>query len=73
MLDCSMTRLYELINSGQIQSYRDGKSRKMVVASIKAHIARKLEAEASNARVGWTDRATQARALKEKNRSDRGG
>jgi hypothetical protein len=64
MLDCSMTRLYELINSGEIQSYRDGKSRKAIVASIKAHIARQLEAEATKVRVGWTDRATQARGVK---------
>jgi hypothetical protein len=73
MLDCSMTRLYELINSGEIQSYRDGKSRKAVVSSIKAHIARQLEAEASKARVGWTDSATQARLLKRKIDLDRKG
>jgi hypothetical protein len=66
MLDCSMTRLYELFNSGEIQSYRDGKSRRAIVDSIKAHIARQLEAVATKARGGWTDRATQARGVKKK-------
>jgi hypothetical protein len=64
MLDCSMTRFYELLNSGQIQSYREGKSRKAVVASIKAHIARQLEQEAKKEPARWTERATSARMAK---------
>ena len=42
MLDCGVTRVYELIASRQIESYRDGASRKIVVASIRAYVARKL-------------------------------
>jgi hypothetical protein len=42
MLDCGTTRLYELIAAGELESYRDGKSRKITVASIKARIERKL-------------------------------
>ncbi len=61
MLDCSMTRFYELLNSGQIQSYREGKSRKAIVASIKAHIARQLESEAKKEPGRWTERATSVR------------
>jgi hypothetical protein len=64
MLDCSMTRFYELLNSGQIQSYREGKSRKAIVASIKAHIAHQLEQEAKNEPARWTMRATSARKAK---------
>jgi len=64
MLDCSMTRFYELLNSGQIESYRDGKSRKAVVASIKAHIARQLEQEAKKEPARWTERATYVRMAK---------
>jgi hypothetical protein len=64
MLDCSMTRFYELLNSGQIESYREGKSRKAVVASIKAHIARQLEQEAKKEPARWTERATCVRMAK---------
>lgn len=42
ILDCGTTRLYELIAAGELESFRDGKSRKITVASIKARIARKL-------------------------------
>ena len=64
MLDCSMTRFYELLNTGQIQSYREGKSRKAIVASIKAHVARQLEQEAKKEPASWTERATSARMAK---------
>src|SRR3954454_17726677 len=64
MLDCSVTRFYELLNSGQIQSYREGKSRKATVASIKAHIARQLELEVKKEPARWTMRATSARMAK---------
>jgi len=39
-----MTYLYDLINAGEIDSFKDGKSRKITTASIKAYIARRLEA-----------------------------
>jgi hypothetical protein len=44
MLDCGNTRLYELLAAGEIESFKDGKSRKITVASIKSLIARRLEA-----------------------------
>lgn len=44
MLDCGNTRLYELISARELESYLDGKSRKITVASIMAYIARKIEA-----------------------------
>jgi len=44
MLDTSHDRLYQLIASGDIQSYLDGSSRKILVSSIEAFIQRKLEA-----------------------------
>jgi hypothetical protein len=49
LLDCGQTRLYELIAAGEVDSYRDGKSRKITVASIKARVARLL-AEAQGKR-----------------------
>jgi hypothetical protein len=42
LLDCGTTRLYELIAAGELESFKDGKSRKITVKSIKARIARKL-------------------------------
>lgn len=42
MLDCGTTRLYELIAAGELESFRDGKSRKITVSSIRARVARKL-------------------------------
>jgi hypothetical protein len=44
MLDCGNTRLYELISAREVESFKDGKSRKITVASIKHYIARRLEA-----------------------------
>lgn len=44
MLDCGNTRLYELIAAHELDTFKDGKSRKITVASIKAYIARRLEA-----------------------------
>jgi excisionase family DNA binding protein len=58
------TRGYELINAGEIESYRDGKSRKLVFASLKAYVERQVLAEAAKPRVGWTARATIARKAK---------
>ncbi len=44
MLDCGNTRLYELIAARELDTFKDGKSRKITVISIKAYIARRLEA-----------------------------
>jgi excisionase family DNA binding protein len=43
MLDCGNTRLYELIAARELESFKDGRSRKITVTSIKAYIARRLE------------------------------
>jgi hypothetical protein len=66
-----MTRLYELINAGEIESYTDGKARKVVVASLKAYVERQIAAQASKPRVGWTDRATEVRTANRKSPSSR--
>jgi hypothetical protein len=41
----SHKRVYQFINSGELVSYKDGRSRKITAASIKALIARQLEKE----------------------------
>jgi excisionase family DNA binding protein len=42
MLSCSNTRGYELLAAGELQSYRDGRSRKITVESIQRYITRRL-------------------------------
>lgn len=69
-LDIGLTRVYELINLGEIESYRDGKSRKVIFASVKAYIARRIHAERTEDRKGWTDRATRARREKKSGQCD---
>jgi len=45
MLACSNTRGYQLIAAGELESFRDGRSRKITVESIHRLIARRLAAE----------------------------
>lgn len=40
MLDCGPTKLWELINAHQIESFLDGSRRIIVVASIQRYIER---------------------------------
>ena len=42
MLDCGNTHGYELLAAGELESFKDGRARKITVASIKALIARRL-------------------------------
>lgn len=42
LLSCSAPRLYELLAGEQLESFKEGKSRKITVASIEAYIARRL-------------------------------
>jgi hypothetical protein len=43
MLDCGRTRLYEVIAQGELDSYLDGRSRKITVESIYRYIERRLQ------------------------------
>jgi excisionase family DNA binding protein len=47
LLDCGVTRLYELINAGELKSYKDGASRKIIVGSIKEYVERRLQSPAA--------------------------
>jgi excisionase family DNA binding protein len=42
LLSVSQKRLYELLNAGELESFKDGASRKITVESIRAYVARKL-------------------------------
>lgn len=44
MLDVGHSRLYELLAAGELKSFKDGKSRKILVASIRDYVARRLAA-----------------------------
>jgi excisionase family DNA binding protein len=46
-IQVSRKKLYELINAGKLESYREGKSRRITVKSINAYIERRLAAEAA--------------------------
>lgn len=43
MLGCGLTRVYELMNSGELPSYKDGASRMVLTSGIRARIARLLQ------------------------------
>jgi hypothetical protein len=43
LLACSNTRGYELIAAGELDSFLDGRSRKITVASIHRYIQRRLK------------------------------
>jgi hypothetical protein len=44
MLDCGITRMYALLAADELQSYLDGRSRKIIVRSIHAYVERRLAA-----------------------------
>jgi excisionase family DNA binding protein len=46
-IQVSRKKLYELINAGELESYTEGKSRRITVKSINEYIERRLAAEAA--------------------------
>jgi hypothetical protein len=44
MLGCGNTRGYALLASGDLESFLDGRARKITIASIRAYVARKIAA-----------------------------
>jgi hypothetical protein len=47
MLDCGRNRLYDLINDGELESFLDGRLRKITVRSIEARVNRLLKQRAA--------------------------
>jgi excisionase family DNA binding protein len=46
-IQVSRKKLYDLINSGELESYKEGKSRRITVKSINEYIERRLAVEAA--------------------------
>jgi excisionase family DNA binding protein len=46
-IQVSRKKLYELINAGELESYTEGKSRRITIKSINEYIERRLAAEAA--------------------------
>ena len=42
LLSVSLSRLYELLRAGELQSYEDGYSRRITMASIHGYVERRL-------------------------------
>lgn len=51
MLACGRTRIYELIAAEEVESYKDGRRRKITVASIESYVARRLSTGSSEGRI----------------------
>jgi hypothetical protein len=68
MLACSNTHGYELLAAGELESFRDGRSRKITVESIHRLIARRLAAE----KAASTERVS-ARGSRRRSAGTRGG
>jgi hypothetical protein len=43
LLDCGRTKVYQLINQGCLQAYKQGSSTKITMASIERHVADRLK------------------------------
>lgn len=48
LLSVGNTRLYELIGAGELDSYRDGRGRRITVESIRRYIDRRLAASGTS-------------------------
>jgi hypothetical protein len=44
LINCSHSHGYKLLAAGELVSFKDGKSRKITMASIRGYIARQIEA-----------------------------
>jgi excisionase family DNA binding protein len=45
-LRIARAKLYELLNAGELESYTEGRSRRITLESISAYVKRRTEAEA---------------------------
>ena len=60
-IQVSRKKLYELINAGELESYTEGKSRRITVKSINEYLERRLAAEAARRGRAASDRNYESR------------
>jgi excisionase family DNA binding protein len=48
LLSCGITRLYELLAAGELDSFMDGRSRKITTKSIHSYVAKRLQSVDDN-------------------------
>lgn len=41
-LDYGLTKIYDLINAGELEIYKDGRATRITMSSIKGYVARRL-------------------------------
>ena len=56
-LDCGRDGAYKVINSGEVESFLDGRRRRIVVKSIEDYIARKLAGATKGERARYPARS----------------
>lgn len=61
MIGVSHTRGYELIAAKEIDSYHDGRARKLIVESLRNYVERRHAAEFNKTKSNPTEAATRAR------------
>lgn len=60
ILGCGRTRIYKLLQLGELISYREGAARRVLTSSIHDYVQRQIEAQVSAPRWSSTAKATQA-------------
>jgi excisionase family DNA binding protein len=68
LLSVSLSKIYDLMRDGELQSYRDGRNRRITVKSINKYVARQLALVGSGGWQAWEHnparRREQAKASK---------
>jgi excisionase family DNA binding protein len=73
LLGIGNTRLYQLIGNGELQSYRDGRARRITLASIRQRVSRLLAAEGTSRidATGQLSRGRRPRKMQEQTHHER--
>lgn len=66
ILGCGRTRIYQLLQLGELISYREGAARRVLTSSIHDYLQRQIEAQASAPQWSSTAKATEASLNKRK-------
>jgi excisionase family DNA binding protein len=56
-LNCGHDQIYDLMHAGEIDSYLDGRARRIIVASLEAYVARRRESSKQFERARYPERS----------------